>query len=75
MGMDSPPQEKPASNRSAHSGDTRREAAAVCPSTARNALVIAPEILLASNRETVPLRRITCIGGCASGAARKSGRR
>src|SRR5262245_50008063 len=53
---------------------TRREAAAVCPSTARNALVIATEILPASKRETVPLRRITCIGGCASDAARDSGR-
>ena len=41
----------------------------VCPSTARNALVIATEILLASNFETVPLRRITCIGGAASGEA------
>ena len=42
---------------------TRREAAAVCPSTARNALVIATAILVASNVETVPLRRMICIGG------------
>ena len=53
---------------------TRREAAAAWPSTARNALVIATEILLASNLETVPLRRITCIGSAASGAASDSGR-
>ena len=30
---------------------------------------MATEILLASNFETVPLRRITCIGSWASGAA------
>ncbi len=45
----------------------------VCPSTARNALVIATEILLASNFETVPLRRITCIGGALSGEAERFG--
>src|SRR5437016_3133097 len=53
---------------------TRREAAAVWPSTARNALVIATEILLASNFETAPLRRITCIGRPVSGATSFSGR-
>ena len=52
---------------------TRADAAPWPPLTARNALVIATEILLASNFETAPLRRITCIGGCAPGAASDSG--
>ena len=46
----------------------RLEAAAVPPSTARNALVIATEILLISNGTTVPLRLITriCPGAVAA---------
>ena len=46
----------------------RELAAAVPPSTARNALVIATEILLSSKGTTVPLRLITriCPGAVAA---------